>query len=149
MEFGSLSKTYNMTGWRVGLGRRDAEAIRALGALKTNLDSGIFNAVQQAGIAALTGPQDHVEAMRAIYQKRRDVVVAALTEIGITVEPPLRDPSTCGLPTPGGRTAVEFAAELLDEAAVVVAPGTGYGVNGEGYIPDLAHRGATTGWRKP
>src|SRR5439155_20835305 len=89
IEFGSLSKTYNMTGWRVGYAVGSEEAIEALSSLKTNLDSGIFNAVQRAAVVALTGPQDHVQQMRAVYQKRRDLVVAAFREIGIDVEPPL------------------------------------------------------------
>lgn len=133
LEFGSLSKTYNMTGWRIGYVVGSAEAIRALGVVKTNVDSGIFNAVQMAGIAALTGPQDHVEQMRGIYQKRRDLVLAALSDIGIELEPPLGS-IYVWVPTPSGRSAVDFAAELLDQAAVVVAPGTGYGPHGEGHI---------------
>jgi LL-diaminopimelate aminotransferase len=133
VEFGSLSKTYNMTGWRVGYVVGNAQAVDALGTVKTNLDSGIFNGVQRAAIAALTGPQDHVEQMRAVYQKRRDVVIAALREVGIELEPPLGS-IYVWVPTPSGRSAVDFAAELLDEAAIVVAPGTGYGPHGEGYI---------------
>jgi LL-diaminopimelate aminotransferase len=133
VEFGSLSKTYNMTGWRIGYAVGNAEAIRMLGVVKTNIDSGIFNVVQRAGIAALTGPQDHIDQMRAVYQKRRDMVVAALTEAGLQIEPPLGSIYVWA-PTPEGRTSVDFAAELLDQAAVVVAPGTGYGENGEGYI---------------
>jgi len=133
VEFGSLSKTYNMTGWRIGYVVGNAEAIRMLGVVKTNIDSGIFDAVQRAGIAALTGPQDHVEQMRAIYQKRRDLIVSALAEAGIDLEPPLGS-IYVWVPAPAGRTSVDFAAELLDEAAVVVAPGTGYGPHGEGYI---------------
>jgi len=133
IEFGSLSKTYNMTGWRVGFAVGNAEAIRALATVKTNLDSGIFNAVQRAAVAALNGPQDHVEMMRAVYQKRRDLVVAALGDIGVTVEPPLGS-IYVWVPTPGGKSSAAFATELLDEAAVVVAPGTGYGPNGEGFV---------------
>ena len=133
IEFGSLSKTYNMTGWRVGFAVGNAEAIRALGTLKTNLDSGIFNAIQRAAVAALSGPQDHVEQMRAIYQKRRDLVVSAFQEVGISVDPPLGS-IYVWLPVPAGRTSGEFATELLEEAAVVVAPGTGYGALGEGYV---------------
>ncbi len=133
IEFGSLSKTYNMTGWRVGFAVGNAEAIRALATVKTNLDSGIFNAVQRAAIAALNGPQDHVEMVRAVYQKRRDLVVAALGDIGVPVETPLGS-IYVWVPTPGGKTSAEFATELLDEAAVVVAPGTGYGPNGEGFV---------------
>jgi LL-diaminopimelate aminotransferase len=133
VEFGSLSKTYNMTGWRVGYAVGNAEAIGALATVKTNLDSGIFDAVQRAAIAALTGPQDHVEEMRAVYQKRRDVVVAALLDSGIDLDPPLGS-IYVWVPAPGGRSSEAFATELLDEAAVVVAPGTGYGANGEGYV---------------
>ena len=133
VEFGSLSKTYNMTGWRIGYAVGNAEAIRALATVKTNLDSGIFDAVQRAAVAALEGPQDHVEQMRAIYQKRRDLVVSAFQEAGLPVEPPLGS-IYVWLSVPQGRTSKEFAAELLEEAAVVVAPGTGYGALGEGYV---------------
>jgi LL-diaminopimelate aminotransferase len=133
VEFGSLSKTYNMTGWRIGFAVGNAEAIRMLGVVKTNVDSGIFNVVQRAGIAALTGPQDHVDQMRAVYQKRRDLVVSGFAEAGLQIEPPLGS-IYVWLPTPEGTSAVGFAAELLDEAAVVVAPGTGYGEQGEGYV---------------
>lgn len=133
IEFGSLSKTYNMTGWRLGFVVGNREAVQALATLKTNLDSGIFNAVQRAGVVALEGPVDHVENMRTIYQKRRDVVVAAFQDIGIDLEPPLGSVYVW-VPTPAGRTAVEFADELLNEAAVVVAPGTGYGEHGEGFV---------------
>jgi LL-diaminopimelate aminotransferase len=133
VEFGSLSKTYNMTGWRIGFAVGNAEAIRALGTIKTNLDSGIFDAVQRAAITALNGPQDHVDAMRAVYQKRRDLAVSALADAGLDVEPPLGS-IYVWVPVPEGRTAEGFAAELLEEVAVVVAPGTGYGAQGEGFI---------------
>ena len=133
IELGSLSKTYNMTGWRIGYAVGNRDAIRALDTLKTNLDSGIFNAVQRAGVAALTGPQDHVEEMRAVYQKRRDTVVSSLQEIGMPVEPPLGSIYVWA-PVPDGRTSEQFAAELLEEAAVVVSPGTGYGKQGEGFV---------------
>jgi LL-diaminopimelate aminotransferase len=133
VEFGSLSKTYNMTGWRIGFVVGNPEAVRALATLKTNLDSGIFNAVQRAGVAALDGPVDHVENMRAVYQKRRDLVVAAIQDVGIDVEAPLGSVYVW-VPTPEGRTAVGFADELLEEAGVVVSPGTGYGRRGEGFV---------------
>jgi LL-diaminopimelate aminotransferase len=133
LEFGSLSKTYNMTGWRVGWAAGNAEAIRALAALKTNLDSGVFDAVQRAGTAALTGPQDSVDAMRAVYQKRRDVVVAALRDVGVEVTPPLGSIYVWA-PTPAGTSSAAFTEELLDEAGVLVSPGTGYGEHGEGYF---------------
>ena len=133
VEFGSLSKTYNMTGWRVGYAVGNREAIGALATLKTNIDSGIFDAVQLAAVAALTGPQDHVDGMKAVYQKRRDTVVDALTAAGFEVEPPLGS-IYVWVPTPAGKTAAGFAEELLEQAAVVVAPGTGYGAQGEGYV---------------
>ncbi len=133
VEFGSLSKTYNMTGWRIGYVVGRPEAIEALGTLKTNLDSGIFEAVQRAGVAALTGPQDHVQAMREVYRRRRDAVVAAFVEAGIQVKPPLGS-IYVWVPVPPGRTSQVFAEELLDRVGVVVAPGTGYGAHGEGFV---------------
>ena len=133
IEFHSLSKGYNMTGWRIGFAVGAAPAIKALATLKTNLDSGIFNAVQMAGIAALTGPQDHVSAMRDLYRKRRDLVVGTLNRLGWDLEPPLGS-IYVWLPTPNGETSAEFADLLLDRAGVVVAPGLGYGANGEGYV---------------
>jgi LL-diaminopimelate aminotransferase len=133
IEFGSLSKTYNMTGWRVGYAVGNPTAIAALAAVKTNIDSGIFNAVQRAAVAALTGPQGHIDEMRAIYQKRRDLVVSVLREGGLNVDPPLGSIYVWA-PVPAGRTSAEFAAHLLDDAAVVVAPGPGYGRGGEGYV---------------
>jgi LL-diaminopimelate aminotransferase len=133
VEFGSLSKTYNMTGWRIGYAVGNAEAIKALATVKTNLDSGIFNAVQRAALAALTGPQEHIERMREVYRRRRDTVVAALQDAGLPVKPPLGS-IYIWAPTPDGRTSADFAAELLDEAAVVVSPGTGYGAHGEGFF---------------
>lgn len=133
VEFGSLSKTYNMTGWRLGWAVGNAEAIRALATLKTNVDSGVFNALQRAGVAALNGPQDHIEAMKAVYQKRRDVVISGFRDAGIEPENPLGSVYVW-VPTPEGRTAASFAEELLESAAVVVSPGTGYGSEGEGYV---------------
>ncbi|HEX2088981.1 MAG TPA: LL-diaminopimelate aminotransferase [Actinomycetota bacterium] len=133
IEFGSLSKTYNMTGWRVGFAVGNEEAIRALATIKTNVDSGIFNAVQLAGIAALTGPQDHVERMKETYRVRRDLVVGSLLDIGLQVKPPLGSIYVWA-PVPEGQTSAGFAEALLEKAAVVVSPGTGYGPNGEGFF---------------
>ena len=133
IEFGSVSKTHNMTGWRVGWVVGNAEAIRALSTVKTNLDSGIWNAAQRAAIAALEGPQDHVEEQRAIYQKRRDVVVATFRELGWDLEPP-KGSIYVWLATPAGEGSAAFASRLLDTTGVVVAPGTGYGEAGEGFF---------------
>ena len=107
LEFGSLSKTYNMTGWRLGFVAGNAEAIGALATLKTNLDSGIFNAVQWAGVAALNGPQDCVEEMRAVYSKRRDLAVETFRDMGIDLEPPLGS-IYVWIPTPRGSHVGRF-----------------------------------------
>ena len=133
LEFGSLSKHYNMTGWRIGYCVGSSDAIRALSIVKTNLDSGQFTAVQRAAIAALEGPQDHLDELRATYQRRRDLVVDTLNGIGWDLKPPLGSVYVW-VPTPEERTSADFADLLLDEAGVFVAPGTGYGPNGEGYI---------------
>jgi LL-diaminopimelate aminotransferase len=133
LEFGSASKTYNMTGWRIGWAAGSAEAIRALAVVKTNLDSGQFTAVQRAAIAALEGPQEGLDELRATYQRRRDVVLAALGRLGWSLQPPL---GSCyvWVPVPAGESSVGFADRLLDEAGVFVAPGNGYGERGEGYV---------------
>jgi LL-diaminopimelate aminotransferase len=132
VEFGSVSKTHNMTGWRVGWVVGSASAIEGLSALKTNWDSGIWNAVQRAAIAALTGPQDHVEEMRERYALRRDLVVDTLNDLGWSVESP-RGSIYVWFPTREGMTSAAFAELLVERARVAVAPGSGYGVAGEGY----------------
>jgi LL-diaminopimelate aminotransferase len=131
IEFGSPSKTYNMTGWRVGWAVGNAGAIRALSTLKTNLDSGIFNAIQRATVAAVSGPQEPVDEMRAIYAKRRDLVVSTLNGLGWDLEAP-RGSLYVWVPTLG-RTSAELGEVLLERAGVVVSPGPGYGAGGEGY----------------
>jgi len=133
IEFGSLSKTYNMTGWRVGWAAGSAMAIEALGRVKTNIDSGIFNALQQAGIAALEGPDDELKETISIYQKRRDSVVDALNSAGLMFDRP-KGAIYVWSPVPEGETSAGFCEFLLETAGVVVAPGSGYGANGEGYV---------------
>jgi LL-diaminopimelate aminotransferase len=133
VEMFSLSKAYNMTGWRVGAAVGNAEMIAALTKLKTNIDSGVFDAVQLAAARALTGPQDHVREMCAVYGRRRDLTVAALHAVGIDVPPP-RGTMYIWVPVPEGHTSVSFAELVLDQAAVVVSPGSSYGPNGEGYV---------------
>jgi LL-diaminopimelate aminotransferase len=132
VEFGSVSKTHNMTGWRVGWVVGNPAAIGALAALKTNWDSGVWNAVQRAAIAALTGPQDHVEEMRETYARRRDLVVGTLNELGWSLAPP-KGSIYVWLPTREGMSSAEFAELLVERARVVVSPGSGYGPAGEGY----------------
>lgn len=133
LEFGSASKSYNMTGWRIGWAVGSAEAIAALGVVKTNVDSGQFTAVQRGAIAALDGPQEHLDELRATYQRRRDVVVDTLNGLGWSLKPPL---GSCYVwaPVPDGETSTSFADRLLDDAGVFVAPGNGYGERGEGYV---------------
>jgi LL-diaminopimelate aminotransferase len=133
IEFGSLSKTYNMTGWRIGYVVGNAQAIEALGRVKTNIDSGIFNAIQRAGIAALEGPQDFLADMIALYTRRRDLVVDTFRDAGLDVERP-KGAIYIWVPVPEGHDSASFATLLLEEAGVVVPPGRGYGEAGEGYI---------------
>lgn len=133
MELFSFSKGYNMTGWRIAFAAGNAEAIRALGTIKNNLDSGQFTAIQQAAIAALEGPQDCIHEMRAIYRRRRDLIVDALRSIGIEVETP-KATIYVWAKVPDGFTSAEFAEKVLQEADVIVAAGTAYGPYGEGYI---------------
>ncbi len=101
--------------------------------MKTNIDSGIFNAIQYAGIAALSGNQDSVQKMTEIYQRRRDIVVNALKDIGINIKPP-KATIYVWVPVPDEYTSKSFASHILEEAAVVVSPGNAYGPTGEGYI---------------
>lgn len=133
LEFGSTSKFFNMTGWRIGWAAGSAEAMRALAVVKTNLDSGQFTAVQRAAIAALEGPVEHLDELRAVYQRRRDLVVETLNGLGWSLKPPL---GSCyvWVPVPEGETSTGFADRLLDDAGIFVAPGNGYGARGEGYV---------------
>ncbi len=133
VEFGSLSKHYNMTGWRIGYIVGNAEAIRALSIVKTNLDSGQFTAVQRAGIAALEGPQGHLDELRETYGRRRDLVVQTLNGLGWALKPPLGSVYVWA-PVRAGMSSAEFADLLLDRAGVFVAPGSGYGERGEGFV---------------
>jgi len=133
VEFHSLSKSYNMTGWRIGMAVGNAEMIDALRRVKSNLDSGIPQAIQYAAVEALTGPQDCIQEHNAIYQRRRDLVVDMLNSIGLEAKPP-KASLYVWAKVPQGYTSVEFTNELLEKVGVVVTPGTGYGKNGEGYI---------------
>ena len=132
IEFHSLSKTYNMTGWRCGWVAGSAGIIEALGRVKTNIDSGIFNAIQLAGVTALDGPQDCVAEMRRIYQKRRDIVVDALSKAGFNVSRP-QGSVFVWVPVPEGYTSASFATLVLEKTGVVLSLGNAYGPSGEGY----------------
>jgi len=133
IEIHSLSKTYNMTGWRLGFAVGKPEAIDALEKLKSNVDSGVFLAIQEAGVAALTGPQDCVESMRSLYQRRRDLLVDGLAEIGWKIPMPS---ATCYVwaPIPAGYSSAGLAEALLRDAGVLATPGSAYGERGEGYV---------------
>jgi LL-diaminopimelate aminotransferase len=133
VEFGSLSKIFNMTGWRIGWVVGSPVAIEALGRVKTNIDSGVFNAVQRAGVAALESGMPHLPELLATYRRRRDRIMEVFWEAGWKVDAP-KGALYVWLPTPPGESSVQFTARLLDQAGVVVAPGTGYGPSGEGYI---------------
>jgi LL-diaminopimelate aminotransferase len=133
VEVFSLSKGFNMTGWRCAAILGNADAIETYWRLKTNVDSGLFEAVQLAGAAALAGPREPLEEMNAIYARRRDLVVGALGEIGVDVDPP-RGTIYVWAPVPEGHTSTTFAETVLEEAAVVVSPGSMYGPGGEGFF---------------
>jgi LL-diaminopimelate aminotransferase len=133
VEVFSVSKGFNMTGWRCAAILGNADAIEAYWRLKTNIDSGLFEAVQLAGVAAVQGPREPLEEMNAIYKRRRDLVVSALADIGVEVEAP-RGTIYIWAPVPEGHTSVSFAELVLEEAGVVISPGSMYGPSGEGFF---------------
>jgi len=133
IEFHSLSKTYNMTGWRLGFIVGNKEAISALSIIKTNIDSGAFKAIQQAGIEALTGPQDNIEKMNKIYTGRRNVVINGLNKLGWNLKP-TKATFYIWIPTLNKMDSMEFSNLLLDKMGIIVTPGIGYGEYGEGYV---------------
>ncbi|HEY92118.1 MAG TPA: LL-diaminopimelate aminotransferase [Dehalococcoidia bacterium] len=133
VEFHSLSKSYNMTGWRIGMVVGNAEIIDALKRVKSNLDSGIPQAIQYAAIEALTGSQDCIQEHNAIYQRRRDLIIDVLNSVGLEAKPP-KASLYIWAKVPEGYTSIDLATDLLEEIGVVVTPGVGYGRNGEGYV---------------
>ena len=133
VEVFSLSKGYNMTGWRCAAILGNEDAVQAYWRLKTNVDSGLFEAVQLAGAAALRGPRGPLERMNETYARRRDLVVSALREIGVEVAAPMGTIYVWA-PVPAGQTSTSFAELVLEEAAVVVSPGSMYGPSGEGFF---------------
>jgi LL-diaminopimelate aminotransferase len=133
LEVFSLSKGYNMTGWRCAAIVGNAEAMSHYWRLKTNVDSGMFEAVQMAGVEALTGSQDHLQEACAMYKRRRDLVLAALGQIGIEIDPP-KGTIYVWAPVPAGHTSASFCEQVLERAAVVLSPGSSYGPSGEGWF---------------
>jgi LL-diaminopimelate aminotransferase len=133
IEFHSLSKTFNMTGWRIGMAVGNSELVGGLAQVKSNLDSGIFQAIQEAGIEALKLGDSIVEPSRKIYQERRDILVDGLRAVGLQCEKP-KATFYVWVSNPKGLSSAAFTAKLLDEAGVVTTPGNGFGEAGEGYV---------------
>lgn len=133
IEFHSLSKSFNMTGWRIGMVVGNAMMVNALKTVKSNMDSGIPQAIQYAAIEALRGPQDCIPNHNAIYQRRRDLVVDMLNNIGLEARSP-KASLYVWAKVPKGYNSVDLATDLLEQVGVVVTPGVGYGKSGEGYV---------------
>ncbi|MBW2651892.1 MAG: aminotransferase class I/II-fold pyridoxal phosphate-dependent enzyme, partial [Deltaproteobacteria bacterium] len=133
IEFHSLSKTYNMTGWRIAFAAGNPEIIAALGQVKTNIDSGVAQAIQIAGITALLGDQTPLAEIKNTYQERRDLLVAGLKEAGFEIDAP-KATFYLWVNILPGFTSTKLTSHLLTEAAVVTTPGVGFGTSGEGYI---------------
>jgi LL-diaminopimelate aminotransferase len=133
VEFNSLSKTYNMGGWRIGMVVGNAEAIGALSQLKTNVDSGLFRAIQDAAVEALTGDQEWLSERNDVYAYRRDVVLEALPKAGMRADTP-KSTIYIWAKVPSGYTSADFCNQLLDKAGVSITPGPAFGQQGEGYV---------------
>ncbi len=133
IEFHSLSKTYNMTGWRLGFAVGNRQLLQGLGQVKSNIDSGAFNAIQMAGIAALEGNQACVKEMQQTYQERRDLLIAGLRGVGLKPTVP-KATFYVWCPVPQGYSSSEFTSLLLKECGIVTTPGSGFGAPGEGYV---------------
>jgi LL-diaminopimelate aminotransferase len=133
VELNSLSKPFNMTGWRLGMAVGNPDLIAAISQVKENTDSGVFNAIQFAGISALSRCGENIGHMLAIYARRRAVVMQALADIGIRFDPP-RGTFYLWVPVPKGMSSIQFATALFEKAHIVVAAGTAYGQYGEGYV---------------
>ena len=133
VEFHSLSKTFNMTGWRIGFAVGHSEILSGLGRVKTNIDSGLFQAIQEAGTEALNHLDTPLPEIINVYEKRRDVMVKGLQEIGLEVDRP-KATFYLWIRVPRGYTSAQFAALLLEQGGIVATPGNGFGEEGEGYI---------------
>jgi LL-diaminopimelate aminotransferase len=153
LEFHSLSKTYNMTGWRIGWVCGRADLVNLIGQLKTNIDSGIFQAVQWAAIEALNGGEEETHAANAVYARRHKLVADTLNQIGWSIKPP-RATFYVWAPVPDGYDSIGFASHVLDQVGVNITPGVGFGAHGEGYFrlsvtaPDARLEEAMTRMRK-
>lgn len=133
VEFHSLSKTFNMTGWRIGFACGNAELVKGLAKVKSNIDSGVFSAIQRAGIAALENYDKHINSVIKIYQERRDILIDGLNNIGWNTQKP-KATFYVWVKVPPRHTSVTFTEMLLEKADIVATPGNGFGESGEGYI---------------
>lgn len=134
IEFHSLSKSYNMTGWRIGFVVGNATGIKGLTQVKSNIDSGVFKAIQKAAIAAYSSTNEvEPQAVMAVYQKRRDIIVQGLRSLGWPLQPP-KATLYVWVPVPPGYSSAEFVTLLLDKCGIIVPPGNGYGAAGEGFF---------------
>jgi len=134
VEFHSLSKTFNMTGWRLGFAVGNAEVLAALARVKNNVDSGAFNAIQEAGVEAMERIEgEEVQVLRAMYRRRRDRFVEGLRRAGFSVTPPAAT-FFVWTPTPDGMDSMDCSARMIEEQSVVAVPGIGFGEEGEGYV---------------
>jgi LL-diaminopimelate aminotransferase len=133
VEFHSLSKTFNMTGWRIGFAVGHPEILAGLGRVKTNIDSGLFQAIQEAGTEALNHFDTPLPEIINIYERRRDVMVKGLRELGLEVDRP-KATFYLWIQVPKGYTSAQFATLLLEQAGIVATPGNGFGEDGEGFI---------------
>jgi LL-diaminopimelate aminotransferase len=133
IELQTLSKAFNMTGWRIGYAIGNSFAVKALAQIKSNIDTDIFKAIQVAAIAAFEGPKTHIDACNKLYEERRDVAVANLKRLGWPIEPS-KATFYMWLPVPKGMTSEEFCEMMLDKCGIVVPPGTAYGPSGQGYF---------------
>jgi len=133
IEFHSFSKSYNMTGWRIGFVAGNTTGIKGLGQVKTNIDSGVFKAIQRAGIAAFETSSADLQQLMSVYQRRRDIIVDGLKSLGWPIEPP-KATLYVWIPVPSGYTSTDFVTLLLDKCGIIVPPGNGYGASGEGFF---------------
>ncbi|NMG19504.1 pyridoxal phosphate-dependent aminotransferase [Brasilonema bromeliae] len=133
IEFHSLSKSYNMAGWRIGFVVGNATAIKGLGQVKTNIDSGVFKAVQACAIAAYSTDITEIQSRVSVYQKRRDIIVKGLQSLGWCIETP-KGSLYVWVPVPQGYSSKEFVTLLLEKCGILVPPGSGYGAAGEGFF---------------
>jgi len=132
IEYHSLSKTFNMTGWRIGFAAGNQKAIEALGKVKTNIDSGVFQAIQYAGMEALGNYKEGLDDRKKLYEHRRDLFCKGLDEAGLKYEKP-KATFYVWFEVPKGLTSSEFAGKLLEETGIIITPGNGFGEHGEGF----------------